>query len=88
MRPRIARPAARRRPSFGEARLAPAAPPPDHRGEPGRLGSTQANRAPLTVRLDGSRVAVSAGAGGIGRALADRFVGCGARVFLRDIDRE
>jgi NAD(P)-dependent dehydrogenase (short-subunit alcohol dehydrogenase family) len=48
----------------------------------------QANTAPLTVRLDGLRVAISAGAGGIGRALADGFAGCGARVFLCDVDAE
>jgi NAD(P)-dependent dehydrogenase (short-subunit alcohol dehydrogenase family) len=48
----------------------------------------QANTAPLTVRLDGLRVAITAGAGGIGRALADGFAGCGARVFLCDVDAE
>ena len=48
----------------------------------------QGNRAPLTVRLDGLRVAITAGAGGIGRALADGFAGCGARVFLCDVDEE
>jgi NAD(P)-dependent dehydrogenase (short-subunit alcohol dehydrogenase family) len=48
----------------------------------------QANRAPLTVRLDGLRVAITAGAGGIGRALADGFASCGARVFLCDVDAE
>jgi NAD(P)-dependent dehydrogenase (short-subunit alcohol dehydrogenase family) len=48
----------------------------------------QANTAPLTVRLDGLRVAITAGAGGIGRALADGFASCGARVFLCDLDRE
>ena len=48
----------------------------------------QANTAPLTVRLDGLRVAISAGAGGIGRALADGYASCGARVFLCDVDRE
>ncbi|TDH61760.1 SDR family oxidoreductase [Dankookia rubra] len=42
----------------------------------------------MTVRLDGLRVAITAGAGGIGRALADGFVSCGARVFLCDVDRE
>jgi NAD(P)-dependent dehydrogenase (short-subunit alcohol dehydrogenase family) len=46
------------------------------------------NTAPLTVRLDGLRVAITAGAGGIGRALADGFASCGARVFLCDVDRE
>ena len=48
----------------------------------------QANTAPLTVRLDGLRVAITAGAGGIGRALADGFASCGAKVFLCDVDRE
>ncbi|WP_254453486.1 SDR family NAD(P)-dependent oxidoreductase [Siccirubricoccus sp. G192] len=48
----------------------------------------QGNMAPLTVRLDGLRVAISAGAGGIGRIMADSFAGCGARVFLCDVDRE
>jgi NAD(P)-dependent dehydrogenase (short-subunit alcohol dehydrogenase family) len=48
----------------------------------------QGNTAPLTVRLDGMRVAISAGAGGIGRVMADSFAGCGARVFLCDVDRE
>jgi NAD(P)-dependent dehydrogenase (short-subunit alcohol dehydrogenase family) len=47
-----------------------------------------ANRAPLTVRLDGLRVAITAGAGGIGRAMADGFASCGATVFLCDVDRE
>jgi NAD(P)-dependent dehydrogenase (short-subunit alcohol dehydrogenase family) len=48
----------------------------------------QGNTAPLTVRLDGLRVAITAGAGGIGRAMADGFVSCGAKVFLCDVDRE
>ena len=48
------------------------------------LGST----APLTVRLDGLRVAITAGAAGIGRVMADSFAACGARVFLCDVDRE
>lgn len=43
---------------------------------------------PLTVRLDGLRVAISAGAAGIGRVMADSFAACGARVFLCDVDRE
>ncbi len=43
---------------------------------------------PLTVRLDGLRVAISAGAGGIGRVMADSFAACGARVFVCDVDRE
>ncbi|GAA0576661.1 SDR family oxidoreductase [Craurococcus roseus] len=48
----------------------------------------QGSKTPLTVRLDGLRVAVSAGAAGIGRVMADSFTACGARVFLCDVDRE
>ena len=48
------------------------------------LGST----TPLTVRLDGLRVAVTAGAAGIGRVMADSFAACGAQIFLCDVDRE
>ena len=48
----------------------------------------QGSTAPLTVRLDGMRVAISAGAAGIGRVMADSFAACGARVFLCDVDRE
>ena len=48
----------------------------------------QGSTAPLTVRLDGLRVAVTAGAAGIGRVMADSFAACGARVFLCDVDRE
>ncbi len=42
--------------------------------------------APLTVDLTGYRVAISAGANGIGKAMADSFVHCGAGVFISDID--
>jgi len=48
----------------------------------------QGSTTPLTVRLDGMRVAVSAGAAGIGRVMADSFAACGARVFLCDVDKE
>ena len=48
----------------------------------------QGSTAPLTVRLDGLRVAITAGAAGIGRVMADGFAACGARVFLCDVDRE
>ena len=48
----------------------------------------QGSTAPLTVRLDGLRVAITAGAAGIGRVMADSFAACGARVFLCDVDRE
>jgi NAD(P)-dependent dehydrogenase (short-subunit alcohol dehydrogenase family) len=47
----------------------------------------QGSTAPLTVRLDGMRVAITAGAAGIGRVMADSFAACGARVFLCDVDR-
>ena len=43
---------------------------------------------PLTVDLKGMRVAISAGAGGIGRVMADSFVTCGATVFVCDVDEE
>jgi len=43
-------------------------------------------RTPLTVDLSGLRVAISAGAGGIGRVMADSFVACGASVFVCDVD--
>ena len=48
----------------------------------------EGSKAPLTVRLDGLRVAITAGAAGIGRVMADGFAACGARVFLCDVDRE
>jgi NAD(P)-dependent dehydrogenase (short-subunit alcohol dehydrogenase family) len=48
----------------------------------------QGSTAALTVRLDGLRVAITAGAAGIGRVMADSFAACGARVFLCDVDRE
>ncbi len=40
----------------------------------------------LPVRLDGMRVAITAGAGGIGRVMADSFAASGARVFVSDVD--
>ncbi len=40
----------------------------------------------LPIRLDGMRVAITAGAGGIGRVMADSFTACGARAFVSDID--
>ena len=43
-------------------------------------------RLPLPVDLSGLRVAISAGAGGIGRVMADSFTACGASVFVSDID--
>lgn len=41
---------------------------------------------PIPVRLDGKRVAITAGAGGIGRVMADSFAAAGALVFVSDID--
>jgi NAD(P)-dependent dehydrogenase (short-subunit alcohol dehydrogenase family) len=40
----------------------------------------------LPVSLPGLRVAITAGAGGIGKVLADGFASCGARVFVSDIN--
>ncbi len=40
----------------------------------------------LPVDLSGLRVAITAGAGGIGRVMADSFAACGAAVFVSDID--
>jgi NAD(P)-dependent dehydrogenase (short-subunit alcohol dehydrogenase family) len=42
----------------------------------------------LPVDLAGLRVAISAGAGGIGRVMADAFAACGARLFVCDVDAE
>jgi NAD(P)-dependent dehydrogenase (short-subunit alcohol dehydrogenase family) len=43
-------------------------------------------RTPLTVDLGGFRVAISAGANGIGKVIADSFAACGASVFVSDVD--
>jgi NAD(P)-dependent dehydrogenase (short-subunit alcohol dehydrogenase family) len=43
---------------------------------------------PMPLDLGGLRVAISAGAGGIGRVMADSFAACGARVFVCDLDAE
>jgi NAD(P)-dependent dehydrogenase (short-subunit alcohol dehydrogenase family) len=43
-------------------------------------------RTPLTVDLGGFRVAISAGANGIGKVMADSFAACGASVFVSDVD--
>jgi NAD(P)-dependent dehydrogenase (short-subunit alcohol dehydrogenase family) len=43
-------------------------------------------RTPLTVDLSGQRVAITAGANGIGKVMADSFAACGASVFISDID--
>ena len=45
-------------------------------------GATQ----PLPVRLTGLRVAITAGAGGIGRVMADSFVAAGAKVYVCDVN--
>ena len=44
-----------------------------------------ANKA-LTVDLSGLRIAITAGAGGIGRVMADSFAARGARVYVSDVD--
>ena len=44
-------------------------------------------RTPLTVDLGGFRVAISAGANGIGKVMADSFAACGADVFVSDVDQ-
>src|SRR6195952_5606774 len=41
---------------------------------------------PLTVDRTGYKVAISAGANGIGKVMADSFAFCGARVFVSDVD--
>ena len=46
----------------------------------------QGARDPLPVDLGGCRVAITAGASGIGRVIADSFAACGAAVFVSDID--
>jgi NAD(P)-dependent dehydrogenase (short-subunit alcohol dehydrogenase family) len=43
-------------------------------------------RTALTVDLTGYKVAISAGANGIGKVIADSFAYCGARVFVSDVD--
>ena len=41
---------------------------------------------PLPLDLSALRVAITAGAGGIGRVMADSFATCGAAVFVSDVD--
>jgi NAD(P)-dependent dehydrogenase (short-subunit alcohol dehydrogenase family) len=41
----------------------------------------------MDLGLTGKRVVISAGAGGIGRVTAERFLAEGARVFICDVDR-
>ncbi len=43
-------------------------------------------RTPLTVDLGGYRIAISAGANGIGKVIADSFSYCGASVVVSDVD--
>jgi NAD(P)-dependent dehydrogenase (short-subunit alcohol dehydrogenase family) len=43
-------------------------------------------RTPVTVDLTGLRVAITAGAGGIGGVMADSFAACGAHLFVSDVD--
>ena len=43
-------------------------------------------RTPVPLDLTGLRVAITAGAGGIGRVMADSFAACGARAFVSDVD--
>ena len=43
-------------------------------------------RTPLPLDLTGLRVTITAGAGGIGRVMADSFAACGAEVFVSDVD--
>ena len=44
------------------------------------------NTTMLPIRLDGARVIITAGAGGIGRVMADSFAAAGAHVQVCDID--
>jgi NAD(P)-dependent dehydrogenase (short-subunit alcohol dehydrogenase family) len=46
----------------------------------------QGARIPLTVDLTGLRIAITAGANGIGKVMADSFAACGADVFVSDVD--
>jgi len=43
-------------------------------------------RSPVPLDLSGLRVAITAGAGGIGRVMADSFAACGAALFVSDVD--
>lgn len=43
-------------------------------------------RTPVPLDLTGLRVAITAGAGGIGRVMADSFAACGALPFVSDVD--
>ncbi len=43
-------------------------------------------RTSIPLDLSGLRVAITGGAGGIGRVMADGYAACGARVFVSDVD--
>ncbi len=47
---------------------------------------SQAANSPVPLDLSGRRVAITAGAGGIGRVMADSFAACGATAFVSDVD--
>ena len=46
----------------------------------------EAATTPVPLDLTGLRVAITAGAGGIGRIMADSFAFCGASPFVSDVD--
>ena len=43
---------------------------------------------PVTLDLSGLRVAITGGAGGIGKVMADCFAACGALPFVSDVNRD
>ena len=45
-------------------------------------------RTPIPLDLSGLRVAITAGAGGIGRVMADSFAACGAKLFVSDVNEQ
>ncbi len=45
-------------------------------------------RTPVPLDLSGLRVAITAGAGGIGRVMADSFAACGATLYVSDINEQ
>ena len=47
---------------------------------------TLAATVPVPLDLTGLRVAITAGAGGIGRVMADSYAACGAHPFVSDVD--
>ena len=44
--------------------------------------------SPVTLDLSGMRVAITGGAGGIGKVMADSFVACGATAFVSDVNAD